>query len=400
MPGPRSKALIKQLRETECAEVTFFSESFPVVWQRGQGCLIQDADRNWYLDFAASFGALPLGHCWPAIVRTIRRQAGKLVHGMGDVHPSQAKIAAARELLKRLPLEDGRVIFASTGAEAVEIALKTALLATGRKGLLAFEGAYHGMTLGALRATWRKEFREPFVESPARFATYGEVDEVERALATGDYGAVLFEPIQGRGGIRVPPTGWDKQLRALCDRHGALLIADEVFCGMGRTGRWFDCDCAHIYCVGKALGGGLPLSACVGGVETMAAWGESTGEARHTSTFLGHPLACTVALTVFNELERLRLLERASTLGDAMRKELESMPGAKAVRGKGLMIGVEIEGGAERGWKVVVDCLQKGLILIQAGAGDVIEITPPLILQDSQAEAGLAILRQALAVST
>ena len=233
-------------------------------------------------------------------------------------------------------------MLASAGSEAVEIALKTALLHTGRSGILAFEGGYHGLTMGALATTQRSHFRAPFQARSypgVAFAPFpdagadepsgssGSLNAVERALVRGapngdSIGAVLVEPVQGRAGVRIPPRAFFAELGALARRHGAVVIADEVFTGLGRCGaplasRELGLD-ADLVCLGKALGGGFPLSACLGSAEVFDAWPESTGEAKHTSTFLGHPVACAAALAFLDVLAEEDLCRTAIELGDSI----------------------------------------------------------------------------------
>ena len=237
---------------------------------------------------------------------------------------AKAKPAASSQL------DTGKVIFSNSGFEAVESALKTAMLATGKRGVIAFEGAYHGLGYGALNATHREYFRGPFRSQLARVRPFRAIPNRRRradksvrlvtsllksVTAFGRFsrekiGAILVEPIQARGGCNVPPKNFLPLLRQVCDEHGALLILDEIYTGFGRTGKWFACEHSGVVpdliCLGKALTGGFPLSACVGRADLMdAAWPASTGEAIHTSTFLGHPVGCAMALAQISEIRRL-----------------------------------------------------------------------------------------------
>jgi 4-aminobutyrate aminotransferase/(S)-3-amino-2-methylpropionate transaminase len=306
VPGPRSRALAARLARVESRNVTCLAPAPPIFWERAAGANVWDADGNRFVDLGAGFGVASAGHGHPRIVAAIAGQAASLLHAMGDVHPATVKV----ELLERLTaLYPGgvaaRAVLGSSGSDAVEAALETALLATGRAGVVAFEGAYHGLSLGALDTTWRREFREPFtarLPGATVFARFGAVADVERVAQTASQpiGAVLVEPIQGRGGERLPPDGFLAALRALCDREGWLLIADEIYTGLGRTGRTWAVDhegvVPDLLCVGKGLAGGMPLSACLGRVEVMDAWPASTGESLHTQTFVGHPPGCAAAL--------------------------------------------------------------------------------------------------------
>jgi 4-aminobutyrate aminotransferase / (S)-3-amino-2-methylpropionate transaminase / 5-aminovalerate transaminase len=303
--------------------VTFLEEP-PIFWEAARGAQVVDADGNRYLDLTGAFGVAVAGHAHPRVVAALEAQARRLVHGMGDVHPPEIKVRLLERLAGLAPWAETRGFLANSGSEAVEAALKTALLATGRPGILAFEGSYHGLTLGSLATTARLAFREPFqshLHGGVRFAPFPDaldglaapdeelaraLDRVEEILAGGGpegvpVGAVILEPIQGRGGVRVPLPGFVAGVVERARAAGAVVIFDEIFTGFGRTGRalrpclgaggrgW--AGGADLLCVGKALGGGLPLSACLGRREVMDAWPPSRGEALHTSTFLGHPLA-------------------------------------------------------------------------------------------------------------
>lgn len=433
-PGPRSRELAGRLRAVECRNVTFLSDEFPVFWVEAQGANVRDADGNVYVDLSGAFGVAAAGHGNERIVARVREQAGRLMHGMGDVHPAALKVELLERLCALAPWPDARAVLASTGSEAVEIALKTALLATGRPGVVAFEGGYHGLTAGALAATAGARFREPFLRrlylgvefvpfpagggggGPDAHAVLARVEEVlARGAGNGDpIGAVLVEPIQGRAGVRVPAPGFLVRLHELTRAHGALLIADEVFTGFGRTGALFACEAEGItpdlICAGKALGGGLPLSVCMGPREVMDAWPPSPGEALHTSTFLGHPLACAAALAFLEELETVQLVERARRLGALLLERLvEGTAGTGAVRevrGRGLLVGVALaadagDGGAWPGsqpaTRVAVDALRQGVIVLPAGeAGEVVELAPPLVITEEQLVHGADVVCSAI----
>lgn len=396
VPGPRSRALARTLGEFESPNVTYLAPDFPVFWDSASGCLVRDVDGNTFLDVTSAFGVAAVGHSHPQVVRAVQAQAAKLLHGMGDVHPSAVKVALCRRIAEKVPVQQAQVILGQNGADAVEAALKTAMLATGRPGVLAFEGGYHGLSYGALEATARADFRRPFLPQLGRFAThlpYGcAVEQVAEVLSKSPIGAVLVEPIQGRGGIVVPPPGWLLSLREVCDRHGALLIFDEIFTGWGRTGDWFACRhdglTPDVLCIGKAMGGGLPLSACVASRSLMAAWPKSRGEALHTSTFLGNPVACAASLAAIDVLEQERLPERAFALGAVFRERLQWLcdrhpEKARAVRGRGLMLGLEMVSPA-LALALVPAALRRGLIVLPAGDGRVLEFVPPLVITEEQ----------------
>jgi acetylornithine/succinyldiaminopimelate/putrescine aminotransferase len=381
--------------------------SFPVFWQKASGCRVQDVDGNVYLDFTAAFGVAGVGHSHPDVIRAIQAQSALLVHGMGDVHPSEVKARLLQRIAARVPVPDARIILGQNGSDAVEAALKTARLVTGRRGILAFQGGYHGLSYGALDATARADFRAPFQDQLGHFSSHlpfgCPIETIAEALAENAIGAVLVEPIQGRGGIRIPPDGWLSGLASASRAAGALLIADEIFTGWGRTGTWFACDFENvvpdILCIGKAMGGGLPISACVASESLMAHWGVSRGEALHTSTFLGNPLACAAALAAIAIMEREALPGRAARSGALLLQGLRSLAGEfperfAEARGRGLMIGLQCRSAAVS-LHLVDRALAMGLILLPAGDGSVIEFVPPLIVAADEIEAALGVLRRA-----
>jgi 4-aminobutyrate aminotransferase-like enzyme len=398
IPGPKSRALAAELRHYENPNVTYVDPRgrFPVFWESASGCLVRDVDGNSYLDLTAAFGVAAVGHTNPRVAAAIADQSQRLIHGMGDVHPTAVKVELQRKIMERTPGDLGGCILGQNGGDAVEAALKTARLSTGKPGVLAFHGSYHGLTYGALAVTARDDFKAPFsgqVPTFARHVPYGDLNTVEAAFCEHqDLGAVIVEPIQGRGGIVVPSPGWLPTLRELCDRYGILLIADEIFTGWGRTGDWFACDhegvVPDILCVGKAMSGGFPISACVGRPEIMAAWGESTGEALHTSTFLGNPLGCVAALAAIAEMEEKNLPERARIVGVYFKDSLHNLQARHPdtileVRGRGLMLGIRLDS-RERALGLVYALLQRGIIVLPAGDGDVLEFVPPLIIETEQ----------------
>lgn len=429
IPGPRSHALAVELRGVENPNITYLDPHgrFPVFWESASGCLVTDVDGNTFLDLTAAFGVAAVGHTNPRVVAAIQAQAAKLIHGMGDVHPSAVKVELARKIAERTPGDLGGAIFGANGSDAVEAAIKTARIYTGKPGILAFSTGYHGLTLGALAVTGREDFKAPFADQVPTFARHlpyadpqfcsharGErcnracLEPIEAAIRTySDIGAVIVEPIQGRGGIIEPLLGWLPGLREICDQYGVLLIADEIFTGWGRTGDWFACNyegiVPDILCIGKAMGGGFPISACIARPEIMAAWGESTGEALHTSTFLGNPLGCAASLAAIAELEDRDLPGRARVIGDYFKERLRDLqsrhPDALLeVRGRGLMLGIRLSS-RELALHLMLDLLQRGLIVLPAGSGDIIEFVPPLIIEKEQIDFAVTELSNALTAS-
>ena len=398
VPGPRSRALAERLGRAECPEVTFQGPPGPLVFARGAGANLFDVDGNRFVDMSAGFGAAVLGYAHPALVAALESQAAELQHALGDVFPAERKIELLEALERALPRPLGCAILSGSGSDAVESALKTALLATGKPAVVAFEGAYHGLGLGALDATWRDDFRRPFLARLAgqtRFVPWGDADAARRAARAGDVGAILFEPIQGRGGLVFPPRGFVAELRAIADEAGALLVADEVYTGLGRTGRWLACEhegvLPDVVALGKALGGGFPISACVGRPEVMRRWPPSRGEALHTSTHLGNPLGCAAALAVLRTLEAESLLRRADEAGARFLARLGKQVGGssrvRALRGRGLLVAVELDDAAfarELGGAL----LRTGWIALGEGPENrTLALTPPLGIAESLCEA-------------
>lgn len=421
----KSKQVFELLREHESRNVTFIEPdgSWPIVWERARGVQVWDAEGRKYLDLTGAFGVAAAGHANARVVRAGQRQMETLLHAMGDVHPHALKARLAREL-SRITFERwgrkskarsskskvGKTIFCNSGSEAVEAALKTTMLATNQPGVIAFEGAYHGLGYGALNATHREHFRGPFLPQIggfAKFATFPTTPEQLKKTAAqmrdwlrrGGIGAILVEPVQARGGINVPPPGFLPMLRRLSREHGALLIVDEIYTGFGRTGKWFACEHSgttpDVICLGKALTGGFPLSACVGRADLMdAAWPESGGEAIHTSTFLGHPVGCAMALAQIEEIQRLNLAARSAQLGNFLLGELRKLLASGrveiSVRGLGLMAGVELclPGGVPatlEALRAVKEMLRAGFIVLPEGPqANVISFTPPLTITRAQ----------------
>ncbi len=441
-----TKQVLQLLRAYESRNVTFLEPdgSWPIVWARARGVSVWDAEGKKYLDLTAAFGVAAAGHANPRVVQAGQRQMATLLHAMGDVHPHALKARLAREL-SRITFEGwskspdargqtpepitGKTIFCNSGFEAVEAALKTALLATGRRGVIAFEGGYHGLGYGALNATHRKHFRGPFraqlggfgsfVPFPSLFrgsrreeahfqkrkkleprhlGCYEVEKRIRHIFRREKIGAILVEPVQARGGINVPPPEFLPLLRKLCDEYGALLILDEIYTGFGRTGKWFACEHTRttpdLICLGKALTGGFPLSACVGRADLMdAAWPSSNGEAIHTSTFLGHPVGCAMALAQIAEIKTRKLVERSAAMGKILSAKLAGLRLANfklEPRALGLMAGLEIRRAdgspaMDESLCAIKEMLRRGFILLpEGGCSNVISFTPPLTINAAQ----------------
>ena len=413
IPGPRSRALAEKLRRHESRNVTYLAEDFPVFWQRAAGTNVWDADGNRFIDLTSAFGVCGLGHTNEDIRTALVAQSAEQMHAMGDVHPTEVKAELCARLsamtYERWGAGDAKTVLSSSGSEAVETALKTALLRTGKPGVIAFEGGYHGLGFGALSAIGLPFFREPFRAQLKDFATLlpypagSGADlaplrrQIEETIRGGGIGAVLVEPVQGRGGCVVPPRAFLRMLREVCDAHDVLLIADEIYTGFHRTGSLFACDHSAVVpdllCLGKALTGGFPLSACVGLAEVMDAWPLSSGEALHTSTFLGNPLGCAMALASLKQHADPALAPLVQERGAKLKGALQALhsPHIGEIRGLGLMLGVELvepstSAPATRlSIAIIKHALRDGLLLLaDSPTGNVLSFTPPFTISDDE----------------
>jgi len=411
-PGPESRALSARLAAAEAPGVNTLGagDSPAIVWRSALGANVLDVDDNRYVDFTAGFGVAALGHRHPAVVAAVARQAGELLHGLADVAAHPARVALAERLAALAPIDRPRVHFAVSGSDAVEIAAKTALLAAPRPGLLVFDPGYHGLSFGALAATSRAAFREPFAAQlrpdVVRLPFAAPIGEIERRLeAPGAPGAILVEPVVGREGVLVPPEGWLAALAAAARRAGALLVADEIFTGLGRTGHLWAVDAdgvrPDLLCCGKALGGGLPIAAVVGRAELMERWRRG-GEALHTGTFLAHPLACAAALAVLERIELDGLVARARALGDRLAAALAAPAAAAgvALRGRGAIWALELASAA-RAREFTQRLARRGLLVLAGGPeGRAVQLCPPLAIAAAPFEAALDLLARELGRET
>jgi 4-aminobutyrate aminotransferase-like enzyme len=421
VPGPISRSWVDVLAAHECPAITarrarrrdtFGVDQDPVVWERARGANVWDPDGARYVDLTGGFGVASAGHGNDHVRAAVHAQVDRLVHGLGDAFPAVPRIELARALARIAPGDLSQVIFGSSGSEAVEAALKTAIMVTGRGGIVAFEGGYHGMSLGALAVShYRESFRAPFATRTGPEATFlpysQDIEAIATVLDVDNPAAVLVEPIQGRGGERTPEPGWLDGLRRITAERGVLLIFDEIFTGFGRAGALFQAGSSFVgvvpdlLCVGKGLTSGFPLSACIGTPKVMAAWGASRGEALHTSTFLGHPVGCAAALAVIELFETGGLLERGNALGEIMGETLadlvERHPTVFAtVRGRGAMRGLELQD-PDRAYPLCRALLAQGHLVLPAGLrGEVISFTPPLTLTAAQWASALGALEASL----
>jgi len=389
-----------------------------IVLDRGLGSYLWDVEGKRYTDLCAGFGSLPLGHNHPGILEVLKGDSTaslppKLMQGLGDLYPHKAKIDLIKKLHEVMPKFLTRTAFAVTGSQAVEYALKTAMLATKGSGVIAFNGSYHGLDVGALSLTNREYFRAPFKawlqESQVSHLPFGCTVETVHAALKAQLGkgvkpaAIILEPIQGRGGIKVPETSWLLSLRKICDEWGILLIYDEVFTGLGRLGRLttaqeVPCD---LLCIGKTLGGGMPLSACMGTEQAMSAWPVCESESLHTGTFFGHPLSCAVGLKTIELVLSDGLVKRAEIQGRRLKKQLEELAAKEkkilSVRGLGLMIGVEFYRPFYAA-ELMDRLLAAGVVAIPCGEkGECLSISPALNIPEQVWDEALQVITHEIA---
>ena len=427
---PKSTALVDDLAAYECAGLTarrsrnaneIGVERDPIVLQKGEGAILWDADGLPYIDMGACFAVAAYGHSNPELVEAMEAQAKKLMHGMGDVYPTDTKISFLKALATLAPGNLSGALLSQSGAEAVETAMKMAQIATKKSRFIAFESSYHGLSYGALSVTaHQNNFKTPFVQRICQQTTFvpyanclrcafgqkkGQcrfecIQHIDRILSlpssgSGEVAAVIAEPIQGRGGDVVPPKGWLKALRETCTKHDVLLILDEIYTGFGRTGEMFACDRENvvpdIMCLGKAMTGGFPLSAAIATPEVLSHWPLNTAEAIHTSTFLGNPVGCAVGLKALEILQRDELPKAARQKGEYLLNAFEAIrqkyPQIIAeARGAGLMCALEfadpdLTPRPDIALKLVDLLRDRGFILLPSGPwGHVLSVAPPLII--------------------
>ncbi len=380
----------------------------PLTFACGEGAWLWDLQGNKYLDALSGIAVTNIGHAHPRLTAAITRQAKLLLH-CSNIY----RVAAQEELAEKLTELSGmrRVFFCNSGAEANEAAIKLARLHAHKRGLhdpiiVVMESAFHGRTLATLAATGNTKAQAGFGPMPSGFLriAYGDIDTLRALRRKRNIAAVMLEPVQGEGGVRVPPTGYLQQVRDICTRKNWLMILDEIQCGMGRSGRWF----AHqhegitpdVMTLAKGLGGGFPIGACLAQGEAA----ELFAPGSHGSTFGGNPIACRAAQAVVETIINDDLCARAAALGErlmsSLREGLSGTQGVVEVRGKGLMIGIELDRPCT---ELVAMAMEKHL-LINVTAERVIRLLPPLILKDSEADqiasTVIELVRQFLATPT
>ena len=433
LPGPKARAIVEA---DDRYMSPSYTRSYPLVAKRGRGIRIEDVDGNEFLDFAAGIAVNSTGHCHPEVVKAIQDQAAELIHMSGTDFYYEGMVTLAERLSAIAPMPGPhKFYYGNSGAEAVECALKIARYHTGRPNIIAFYGAFHGRTMGALSLTASKpqqrrrfsplmpgvthvrypyayrgcsggpQAEEAFALACARFI---EDKLFKSTLAPEEVAAIFVEPIQGEGGYVVAPTIFMQELRKICDRHGILLVADEVQSGAGRTGKWWAIQHTNvepdIVCSAKGIASGMPLGICMTRAEIMD-WKPGS----HASTFGGNPVAIAAALATMDILER-EGIANAANIGGKMLTRLRDWPSKHKivgdVRGRGLMIGIEIvkdqktrEVAGPLRDRIVDLCFERGLLILGCGETS-IRLAPPLILNEHEAMIALDILEESVAVAT
>jgi len=427
LPGPKAKAWV----EKDAAAISpSYTRSYPFVMDYGKGSEVWDVDGNRFIDFNAGIAVTGTGHCHPAVVRAIQEQAEKFLHMSGTdfYYPVQIKLAEKLNALAPGPAPK-KLFFTNSGAEAVESAIKLARYATGRPRFLAFYGAFHGRTMGALALTasktvqrqgfaplmpgvthvpygycYRCSFNLEYPDCDIACVDYIEEVVFGQEVPPEEVAAIFVEPIQGEGGYVVPPPGWHERLRALADRYEILLVADEIQTGMGRTGKWFAIEhwgvVPDIVCMAKGIASGLPLGAMIARADLMT-WPPGA----HGNTFGGNPIACAAALETIRLVEE-GLMDNAAKMGryflDHLDRIKDEHPSIGDIRGKGLMIGIELvkdkatrEPAPELRDEVIQRAFQKGLLVLGCGPSTA-RFMPALNISQDIVDEGLAIFKEAL----
>jgi 4-aminobutyrate aminotransferase len=406
LPGPIARTVIERDEQYTSPSLT---RVYPLVVARGSGTVLEDVDGNRFLDFNAGIAVNAAGHAHPSVTAAISAQAELCLHYCSSdfYHPVYAELC--ERLSKSAPMPDARTFLANSGTEAVEAALKLARYHTRRPNVIAFYGGFHGRSLGSLSLTSSKaKYRSGFgIVTPGSYhapfaydgavtgAEYIETVLFQRMTEPGDVAAIFVEPIQGEGGYLVPPAGWLAELRALCDEHGILLVADEVQSGIGRTGKMWACEhddvVPDIITAGKGLASGLPLAALIARSDIMQ-W--TAG--KHGSTFGGNPVACAAALATLDLVED-ELAANAARVGDQLLAGLRALsdrqPMISGVRGRGLMIGFDVTD-HDTAEAVEQACFERGLLVLTCGRRS-LRLAPPLVVNGGQADTALAIVADA-----
>jgi 4-aminobutyrate aminotransferase len=430
IPGPNARRI---LAGDEKYISPSYTRSYPMVARRGRGIVVEDVDGNEFFDFSAGIAVTSTGHCHPEVVAAIQKQASELIHMSGTDFYYEGMVTLAERLSKIAPMPGPhKFYYGNSGAEAIEGALKLARYHTKRQNIIAFLGAFHGRTMGALSLTASKpqqkrrfspmvpgvtHIRYPDVyrgcvggsQDAEKFALgcarYIEDKLFKTVLAPEEVAAIFVEPIQGEGGYVVAPTIFMQELRRICDKHGILLVVDEVQSGIGRTGKWFAVEHTGVHpdivCMAKGIASGMPLGITMSKAEIMD-WVPGS----HASTFGGNPVCIAAALATLDVIENERLLKNSQEVGDHMMQRMADWPKQHKivgdVRGRGLMIGVEIVkdqktleyGNLERD-RIVQQAFEHGVLFLGCGPST-IRIAPPLIVTKDEADVAVDVLQEAI----
>lgn len=413
LPGPSAMAVIER---DERVSSPSYARFCPLVVRRASGSVIEDVDGNRFLDLAAGIAVCVTGHCHPKVVHAIQEQAQALIHACGSAYYYPPMADLMKELAAIVPGDAPQRVFLTTsGAEAVEAALKLARYHTNRKWLIAFDGGFHGRTMGALSLTSSKVRQQerfgPFLPMVAH-VPYQDVDAIEsglfkRRISPREVAAIFVEPVQGENGYIIPEPDFLPRLRALCDKHHILLVCDEIQSAMGRTGKWFAFEHfgiePDIICMAKGLASGLPLGAVIARGDVMD-WPRGA----HASTCGGNPVACAAALVTL-ELVKSTLMANAVTLGEHLLSSLEAIAQQRRIvanaRGLGLMGAVDIvsrnsgKPDPKRRDRIVMETFQRGVIILPGGEAG-IRFCPPLCINAVQLDTALNLFDDAVATTT
>ena len=360
-----------------------FYRRLPVVFVRGEGCWLYDIEGRRYLDLVAGIACVSVGHCHPKFVEKVAGQLRRLVH-VSNLFYTTPQIELAEKLKEITGLD--KFFFCNSGAEAVEASLKIARKVTGRKKFVAFTGAFHGRTMGALSVTWKEKFRKPFepLVGPVEFAKFNDIQDLERKV-DDETACVIVEPVQGEAGVHPANEDFMKAIFEERDEHQFLVVFDEVQTGFGRTGEWFAKDhfrlTPDVMAMAKAMGSGFPI----GGVGVREEVANALEATEHASTFGGNPLACTASLATIEIIEEEGLVENSKRMGEYFRKRLDEI-GLES-RGLGLMIGAKVK----NAFDIVGRALREGLV-INATSEDTLRFVPPLIIGKEEVDFAVDVL--------